>query len=259
MRRRALLTGASAGLGFAAAAALVEHGVPVTLVARRREGLDKAASKLAAKFPGAEVETVRSDLEDPDAVKRMIEGQLRHASGCPDILVHVAGGPPLYRPTRENEEAFRRFLESHSFSLWFAAREFAPKMQDKGWGRIIAVMSRAVSEPRGDNPLSAAVRLPGWAILKSYARSGEFPAVTFNAVLPGLFDTERFREVCRTLAERDGKTVDGVRARFLAAIPAGRVGRPEELGALCAFLASNLGGYINGQRIVVDGGSTAFL
>ena len=124
-------------------------------------------------------------------------------------------------------------------------------------GRFIAIMSRAVAEPRADNPWSVAVRLPAWAMMKSYSRSRAFSKMTFNTLLPGLFDTDRFREVCVALAMLEGITVDEAREKFLAAIRAGRLGKPEELGALAALIASDNGGYINGQRITIDGGSSA--
>jgi 3-oxoacyl-[acyl-carrier protein] reductase len=236
MRRRALVTGSSAGLGFAAAAALGRAGAHLTPIARRQEGLADARLKLLDVMPTAGIDTASVDLEDTEAVKRMIADQLRHPLGCPDIFIHVAGGPPLFSPGRETEADLRRFLESHSMSLWLAVPEFAPRMQEKGWGRVIAVMSRAVAEPRADNPLSAAVRLPAWALLKSYARSQQFSAVTFNAVMPGLFDTECFRDVCLMLADQQQATVDEIRAKFLGGVPAGRLGHPDELGALCALL-----------------------
>jgi 3-oxoacyl-[acyl-carrier protein] reductase len=258
--RHALVTGGSAGMGHAAALALAAAGCDVTICARNPERLEAAAGRLSeAAAPGRRIRTRLWDLEDREASARVIEAVMRGEGGAPDIFVHVAGGPPLYHPGDEDEEIFRRYLESHSFALWAAMRAFAPAMQSRGFGRVIAVTSRAMGEPRADNPLSAAVRLPAWAMMKSYARSGRFPAVTFNAVLPGLFDTDRFAQVCNDLAKSEAKTRDAIAARFLGAVPAGRLGRPEELGSLCAWLASDLGGYVNGQRLVIDGGSSSAL
>jgi 3-oxoacyl-[acyl-carrier protein] reductase len=259
-RRRALVTGGSAGMGYAAAEALAAAGCHVAIAARSPNRLAEAADRLrSVAAPGARIETLVWDLEDREVTARTVGILVEAGDGPPDILVHVAGGPPLFVPGEEDEETFRRFLESHSFSLWAAMRAFAPAMQARGFGRIISVTSRAMGEPRADNPLSAAIRLPAWAMMKSYARSGRFPAVTFNAVLPGLFDTNRFADVTESLARSEGRTRDAVEARFLSAVPAGRLGRPAELGSLCAWLASDLGGYVNGQRIVIDGGSSAGL
>lgn len=257
MKRRALVTGASAGLGLAAASALAGRGIDVTLVARNLDRLAAARDAIFAQGAQVDVEVRVADLEFPASVKTLLDEQVRH--GAPDILVHVAGGPPLYVSGSETEEDFRRFLESHSMSLWTLVRAFAPVMQEQGFGRVIAVMSRAVGEPRADNPLSAAVRLPAWAMIKSYSKAPKFSKVTFNAVLPGLFDTDRFRDVCVALADQTGGTIEEERARFISAIPAGRLGRPNELGAVCAFLASDEAGYINGQRVVIDGGSSSSL
>lgn len=259
MNRRAVVTGASAGLGFAVAAALAGAGHHVTIVARRPDKLAQARSNLLRQSPQATIETASVDLADAHAVDALVGGQARHRLGPPDVFVHVAGGPPLYEPGTESEHDLRVHLQAHSLSLATALRTFAPLMQDRGFGRVIAVMSRALAEPRADNPLSAAVRLPAWALLKSYSRSRRFSSVTFNAVLPGLFDTERFAEVCVALARRNNESVEQARERFLSAVPAGRLGRPAELGAFCAFLVSEAGSYINGQRIVMDGGSTGAL
>jgi 3-oxoacyl-[acyl-carrier protein] reductase len=253
--RLALVTGGSTGLGFAAAAALAGRGCDLVLVARNTDRLLAARERIHLLCPNVVIEAQVCDLEDMASVSQLTAS--RQTDGVPDIVVHVSGGPRLYVPGTEDEEELRRHIQSHSLSLWSMMKTFAPMMQQRGFGRFIAVMSRALAEPRADNPLSAAVRLPAWALMKSYSKSASFSRVTFNAVLPGLFETDRFRDVCVDLARQNGETVELARQRFLAAIPAGRVGRPEELGALCGLLASDEGGYINGQRITIDGGSSS--
>ena len=253
MSRHALVTGGSAGLGLAAAGALAGAGCRLTLVARNPARLDAARARLVAAHAGIEISVLSCDLEDAGSVETLI-ASLR--GDAPDIVVHVAGGPRLCAPGDEDNEEFRRQLQSHSLSLVCMMQAFAPAMQERGFGRFIAIMSRALAEPRADNPLSAAIRLPAWAMMKSYSRSRAFSKVTFNALLPGLFDTDRFHEVCVTLAELERITVDEARQKFLAAIPAGRLGDPEEMGALVAVIASEKAGYINGQRIAIDGGSS---
>lgn len=255
MKRLALVTGSSAGLGFAAASALAARGCDLVLVARTPDRLRDARERILSAHDAIAVETLTRDLTRPDEVANMIAEQT--ASAIPDIVVHVAGGPRLFAPGSEDVDEFQAHLQSHSMSLLSLMQAFAPVMQTRAFGRFIAVMSRALAEPRVDNPLSAAVRAPAWALMKSWSKSRDFSNVTFNALLPGLFNTDRFREVCQDLARQSGEDVELVRQRFLSAVPAGRLGNPEELGSLCAFLASDQGGYINGQRITIDGGSTA--
>lgn len=257
MKRCALVTGGSAGMGLASAHALAEAGNDIILIARSVERLTSARAQILSAHPGISVDTVSCDLSvaaDVAAVAEQLKGEK-----APDIVVYVAGGPRLYAPGKEDESEFRRHLQSHSLSLVTLMQAFAPTMQERGFGRFIAVMSRAVGEPRPDNPLSAAVRLPAWAIMKSYSRSSSFSRVTFNALLPGLFDTERFREVCAELSSQTGEPIDKVRERFMEGVPAGRLGQPKELGALVALLASDNGAYVTGQRIVIDGGSSSGL
>lgn len=256
--RRALVTAASSGLGGAVARRLVAEGYSTTIVARDSGKLSEAHKQLTTVYPGADVRWVSLDLEDPEAVDSFAAEQLS-GSEAPHILVYSTGGPPLYPPGEEVEADLVRHLQSHSLSLMSMTRRLAPQMQERGWGRIVTIMSRALFAPRTDNILSSAVRLPAWAMLKTYSLSPRYSNVTFNAVLPGLFDTERFRDVCEGLAAESGRTVDTVRAEFLAAVPAGRVGDPDELAALCLFLVSDAAGYLNGERITIDGGSTGAL
>ena len=256
--RRALVTAASSGLGFAVARRLVEAGYATTIVARDPRRLGEARERLVAGMPEADVEGVSLDLEQPGDVEEFAHKHLT-SPDSPQVFVYSTGGPALYPPGEETEADLRRHLQSHSLTLMAMVRQLAPRMQDRGWGRVLTIMARTIVVPRPQNVLSAPIRLPAWAMLKTYSLSAKYSNVTFNAVLPGLFDTERFRAVNRHQAAETGRSVADVRQEFVDAVPAGRVGAPDELAALCEFLVSDAAGYINGQSITIDGGAMGVL
>lgn len=232
--KRALVTGASRGLGKAIAGALAAEGAKVAICARDAARLEAAAKEIGATG-------FASDLSQPGAADSVV----RHATeklGGIDILVVNTGGPPGGGFGAISNNAWRAAFEG----LWMSAvdliRAALPGMRQRRWGRIMIVTSVSAKEPLPNLIISNALRPGLHGLVNALSREVAADGVTVNAIMPGYTLTERIREL-------------GVDEKQAAAqIPAGRMGRPEEFAALAAFLASEQAGYICGQAIACDGG-----
>lgn len=238
--RRALVLGASRGLGFACAAALASEGVAVTLVARGRDSLDRAAARLH-EATGATPQSVVADV----ATEAGREDALA-ACPAPDILVTNAGGPPGGDFRSLTLKDWQAALDANFLSAVELIRASVDGMAARGFGRIVNITSLTVRSPVENLDLSNAPRLALTGFVAGVARQLAPSGVTINNLLPGAIATERLREL--------GATAD----KLIAKVPMGRAGTPDEFGATCAFLCSTHASYITAQNILVDGGLCTF-
>lgn len=251
-RRVAVVGGATSGLGAASARALADAGHDLLLWSRDGERLDAAAQELAA--PGRTVKTVAADASDPGAAALVAEAALE-AYGRVDVLVLNAGGPPVARADEVSAEGLRTAFQLLAVTPVDLANRLLPQMRERGSGRIIAIMSSGVREPIDTLAYSNAGRAALAAWLKTLSRTVAGDGVTVNGVLPGRIATPRVASLDEAAAQRSGKTVEEVSRDSAASIPAGRYGRPEELAAVVAFLASDAASYVTGTTIACDGGA----
>jgi 3-oxoacyl-[acyl-carrier protein] reductase len=254
--RRAVVGGATSGLGRASAEALAAEGCHLFLWSRSPEDLARTADELHAAR-GIEVAWVAADAAAAGAAETIAAAAL--AGGPVDILVSNAGGPPTSDPTATDPEAWARAFQLLAATPIELATRLLPGMRERGWGRIVAILSSGVRQPIGDLVYSNAGRSALAAWLKTTARAVAAEGITANGVMPGRIATPRITQLDSGRAEREGISEADVRAAHIATIPAGRYGRPEELGALVAFLASERASYITGQMVAVDGGLIAGL
>jgi 3-oxoacyl-[acyl-carrier protein] reductase len=254
--RTALVGGGSSGLGRASAEALAAEGCDLVLWSRRADALVATARELHAAH-GVRVEHVAADATDAGAAAAVAEAAL--AVAPIDIVVLNAGGPPTVDPTATDPDAWRRAFQLLAVTPIELATRLLPGMRDRHWGRVISILSSGVRQPIPELVYSNANRSALAAWLKTTARAVASDGVTVNGVMPGRLSTPRIHELDSGRAELEGVTEERIRAGHLATIPAGRYGRPEELGAMVGFLASDRASYVTGQLIAVDGGLIAGL
>lgn len=252
--RIAVVGGGSSGLGRASAEALAGEGCDLLLWSRGADALATAAREIAGRH-GVRVEHIAADATDPGAAGAVADAAL--SMGSIDVVVLNAGGPPTADPTATDPEAWQRTFQLLAGTPIDLATRLLPGMRERGWGRVIGILSSGVRQPIGDLVYSNAGRSALAAWLKTTARAVAAEGVTINGVMPGRIATPRIHQLDSGRAELEGVTEDRVRSAHLATIPAGRYGKPEELGALVAFLASERASYLTGQLVAVDGGLIA--
>ena len=239
--KRAVVAASSSGLGLGAAQALAAEGCQVVMSGRDPERLAAAA----AAVPGA-IQVV-ADVSTPEGATQFID-DARAALGGIDILVTNAGGPPIGTFASTDVDAYPDALNLNLMSVVAMCKAAVPEMQERGWGRVVAITSTSVRTNMPNIILSNTARAGATAFLKTLAREVAADGVVVNSVQPGLHMTPRIAEVYAGNA--DGLADD---------IPAKKVGKPEDFGAIVAFMCSTWTEYVIGASVPVDGGIDAGL
>ena len=254
--RVALVTAASRGLGLASAKALATDGASLLICARGPLRLDEAAREIRSATSGARVETMTLDVSAPDAAAQLI-GQARDKFGRLDVLVNNAGGPPPGSFASVGDADWEKAFQITLMSVVRLVREALPMLQASGQGRIVNLVSTSVKQPIDGLILSNALRAAVIGMAKTLSKEIGGSGITINNVLPGIILTDRQRELRGADAARRGISFEQAIEEAGRGVPLGRIGQPEEVGALVAFLASKQASYITGTSIQVDGGMIA--
>ena len=251
--RTALVGGASAGLGRATAERLAAEGCKLALWSRGGEARERTAEEIR-QLHSVVVVTIAGDAADP-ATPARVAWQAERGLGPIDIAILNAGGPISSEATKWDAAEWRRSFQLLALTPIELATALLPGMRKRGWGRIVSIMSSGIRQPIPELAYSNACRSALVAWLKTISVEVMADGVTVNGVLPGRFDTARVASLDQTRADRAGTTAGEVRAQFESAIPAGRYGDPDELGAYVAWLCSDLARYQTGTFVPIDGGS----
>jgi 3-oxoacyl-[acyl-carrier protein] reductase len=238
--RRALVTGASSGLGLGAARALAAEGAEVVLVARSADKLAAAA----ATVPGAR--TLVADVSDTDQVATLV-AEATELMGGIDILVANAGGPPAGNFASTDLNAYLPAIQLNLLSTVAMCKAAVPAMCERGWGRVVAITSVSVRQPIAHLILSNTARAGLTGFLKTLALEVAANGVTVNSLQPGLHRTDRLVGLYT-----DPEAV-------AQSVPARQLGDPADFGRITAFLCSDSAKFITGSAIPVDGGAYAGL
>ena len=249
--KKALVLGASRGLGAAIARSLALEGADVRAAARGTGRIAEWVETLPADRRSAvmPVHLDLADLASVEALARQIE-----ASGGVDILINNSGGPAPSSAQEAKRADWIAEFEAMAANIMHLTQTLLPAMKARAWGRIVTIASSGVEQPIANLAISNGVRaaLVGWS--KTLAGEVATHGITVNVVAPGRIATERVASLDESAAGRSGKPVEEIARQSAAAIPVGRYGRPEEFADVVTFLASERASYINGSLVRVDGG-----
>jgi 3-oxoacyl-[acyl-carrier protein] reductase len=248
----AFVAGGSKGLGKAVAMELSKEGAMVAVCARERPELSGTVEEIRS-LTGGEVIGIAADLSISDQAADFIRKGLEHF-GTVDILVNNAGGPPDRRFLDIDEDLWNFAFRLNLLSAITMIREAVPIMIEKHWGRIINLASVAVKQPIEGLILSNTIRIGIVGLAKTLSNELASYNITVNNICPAYTMTERVRKLSAEIAGKKGVSADEVVRDWKSQIPMGRLGKPEEIGALAAFLASERAGFITGDSIQIDGG-----
>lgn len=255
--KRALVTGASQGLGAACARQLAKQGAEVILLARNADKLAAVTAELATRH-GQKHSFLVADASQPTELAQRVSQHLA-ASGGAQVWVNNTGGPAPGPANSAAAEAYAAAFNQHVISSQHLLQVLLPGMHSAGYGRIVNVLSTSVKQPIANLGVSNSIRaaMANW----SKTLAGELGAdgITVNNVLPGLTATERLSGLITHLADGAEKTEEQVKQSMLASIPLQRFAEPEEFANAVGFLASPAASFINGINLPVDGGSTGSL
>ncbi|HVS94590.1 MAG TPA: SDR family oxidoreductase [Mucilaginibacter sp.] len=244
----ALVLAASKGLGRASASALSVEGAKVAVCSRNEDEVKKTAAEIHRQT-GNPVIAIAADVSDAKQVRNLIQKTVEAFGGI-DILVNNGGGPPFDKFENFDDAAWQKAFELTLLGFSRTSRDVLPYMKKAGSGRIINIISGSVKSVLNNAVLSTAMRMGIVGMAKLMADELGPYQITVNNIAPGLILTDRVKEVLPKDVDHELALQD--RAKN---IPVGRIGKPEELGALVAFLASEQAAYISGTTIQIDGGS----
>jgi len=251
--KTALIGGSTQGIGLASAQALASLGARCILISRNEDKLKAAVQTLDNKG-GQQHGYLVADYSQPQQVQAVVAGFVQ--DNTVHILINNTGGPAGGPITAAKPEEFLAAFNQHLICNQMIAQLVIDGMKQAGYGRIINIISTSVKIPLQGLGVSNTIRgaVASWG--KTMANElGQF-GITVNSVLPGATSTERLESIMNNKSSKSGKSLEEVEKEMLSEIPARRFGKPEELAAVVAFLASPAAAYVNGVSIPVDGGRT---
>ena len=251
--KRALVAGASRGLGYAAALGLAREGARVAINSRRPESI-LAAAQAIEKETGAQVIPLDADLTDPAAAEQVVR-RAGEALGGLDILITNTGGPPAGNFEGFDDAAWLAAVELNFLSHVRLIRAALPALRRSDSPSVLTLTSYSVRQPIPNLVLSTSVRAATAGLTKTLAIELGGEGIRFNSILPGWTETERVGQIMEARARMGGTTPEDELRKQAGEIPLGRLGDPQEFANAAVFLVSPAAAYITGVLLPVDGGA----
>ena len=250
--KKAVVTGASRGLGYAVALGLAQEGVDLVINSRNQEKLSEAATTLSREG-GVRVCGIAGDIADPSFPSSLIEKADQKLGGI-DLLVTNAGGPPPGKFEDFDEAAWQRAIDLSLMSHVRLIRAALPYLRHSGSPSVLTITSYSVKQPLPNLILSNSIRAATVGLTKSLALELGHDRIRFNSILPGWTETERVQELMSARARQKGTSIDEEISAQAHDSPLGRMGQPQEFANAAVFLLSPAASYITGVMLTVDGG-----
>lgn len=249
---RALVTGASRGLGYAIAYSLAQEGCQVAINSRSAENIEKAARQVEQET-GSKLLPLAGDVTQPEIAEQLIQQTVAGLGGL-DLLVTNSGGPPAGRFEAFDDAAWQAAFELNLLSHVRLIRAALPYLRQSQAASVLTITSYSVKQPIPNLVLSNSIRAATVGLTKSLALELGGEGIRFNSILPAWTETERVYELMAHRARLNGTTVEEEIRKQAKDSPLGRMGKPQELANAAVFLLSPAASYITGVMLTVDGG-----
>ncbi|MEN8241982.1 MAG: SDR family oxidoreductase [Chloroflexota bacterium] len=250
--KKALVTGASRGLGYAAARGLALEGAEVAINSRDQGRIEQAAKGLASET-GVSIHPFAADLSSPAEIEKLVPQAVEKMGGL-DLLITNAGGPPAGVFENFDEQTWQQAIDLSFLSHVRLIRAALPALRKSDVGSVLTITSYSVKQPIPNLVLSNSVRGATIGLTKTLALELGSDGIRFNSILPGWTETERVYELMSYRAETSGTTVEAEIAKQMVNSPLGRMASPDEFANAAVFIVSPAASYITGVMLTVDGG-----
>ena len=251
--RVAIVGGSSRGMGRAIALAFAQEGANVAISARTETDLRHTEIELARVGSQQHVLAIPADLSVSRDIRRVVRDTFNRFGQIGILVTHMGFGPPG-RPSEFNDETIMGALEDNFLSSVRFVREVIPYMKQQRWGRIVHLLPSLGRRSANGSALSATSQLALMGYSKMLANELAPCNITVNNLVSGPVQTDDLTSTLEGEPHESGKAFDDLMKDTVTAIPMGRLGKPEEVGDLVAFLASDRASFITGTSVVLDGG-----